>query len=104
MSSVSTTVGEMSAVIAITMEPLNMFEPMILPRARSKSDFLTAVMVAASSGSEVPMATIVRPMIRSLMPKALAISEALQTIARELPSSNIKPSSIRILEVPRENF
>jgi hypothetical protein len=47
----------------------------------------------ASSGSEVPTATMVRPMIRSLTPKPWAISTAPQTRMRELTMSSASPTT-----------
>lgn len=50
---------------------LNIFEPMTFPMAISVSPFRAATMLVTSSGSDVPIATMVRPMSVSSMPKGL---------------------------------
>lgn len=40
-----------------------MFEPMILPTDMPKNPFFAAVMLTASSGRDVPAATMVAPII-----------------------------------------
>ena len=56
-----------------------MFEPMALPRASPLSPFREATMLVTSSGRDVPIATIVRPISVSLRPRDAAIAEALST-------------------------
>ena len=53
----------------ITAKELNMFEPMTFPKTSSGSPLRAPAIAAASSGREVPSATIVSPIISSLMPK-----------------------------------
>ena len=53
--------------------------PTIFPMARSTSPFRAAVTEVMSSGSDVPNATIVRPMILSETPKKSAIPAAPST-------------------------
>ena len=45
----------------MTARMLKRFEPMTLPTATSACRRIAAITVVASSGSEVPMATMVRP-------------------------------------------
>ena len=56
-----------------------MLEPIILPTAMSLLLRKAATTDVASSGSDVPIATIVRPIMVSLMPNSLAIFTALTT-------------------------
>ena len=56
----------------ITMPILNILLPTALPIAISYSPFLVAITDVTSSGKEVPRAIIVKLIIRSLTPKALA--------------------------------
>ena len=59
--------------IAINLMPiLNILLPTALPIAISYSPFLVAITDVTSSGKEVPRAIIVKLIIRSLTPKALA--------------------------------
>ena len=58
---------------------LNMLDPITFPIANWFSPFLRAVSEVTSSGSEVPIATIVKPTNFSLIPNAIAIAEALFT-------------------------
>ena len=83
-SCASTDMGWMTAARPTTPRVLKRLEPMTLPSARSSSPLRAAATDEASSGSEVPTATMVRPMIRSLTPKPWAISTAPQTSTREL--------------------
>ena len=52
---------------------LNILDPTTFPIAMLSSPFLIAVTDVTSSGSDVPTATIVRPISVSLTPNALAI-------------------------------
>lgn len=52
-----------------------------------------AIIDEASSGNDVPAATMVKPIIRSLIPKAWAISTAPHTNSRELAINKIKPTT-----------
>ena len=54
-------------------------DPMILPMIMSVSPCLAAVRDAASSGSEVPSATIVIPITKEETPRAIAIPFAPKT-------------------------
>lgn len=76
-----------------TASVLKRLEPMTLPRAMSCSPFRAAITDDANSGSEVPIATMVRPMIMSLTPKTRAISTAPQTSRRELAMSSTRPQT-----------
>ncbi|MEM6655215.1 MAG: hypothetical protein AAF596_05370 [Planctomycetota bacterium] len=57
-----------------TPSTLRMLLPTTLPTARSRFPLRTAASDAASSGSEVPIATTVRPITRSVMPASFASS------------------------------
>jgi hypothetical protein len=54
--------------------------PMIFPRASSKNPFLTESMLVTSSGTLVPKATIVPPIIMEGTPALNAIKDADSTI------------------------
>ena len=66
-------VGAISPGTASTARMLRMLEPTTLPMAMSVWPLRAEPMVAASSGRLVPIATIVRPMIISLTPSAIAM-------------------------------
>ena len=69
--------GEITADIPRIKRILNMFEPIAFPRASALSPFRVATMEVTSSGSDVPIATIVRPIKFWLTPKDTAIWLAL---------------------------
>ena len=71
--------GCIASAAPSTRNTLNILLPMTLPRASSGFPFSAAVMETASSGSEVPAATIVRAMTASLIPNFLATPEAPST-------------------------
>ena len=85
--------GWMAAAKPTTASVLNRLEPRTLPMARSFSFLRAAAMQEASSGSEVPTATTVRPMTRSLTPSDWAMETAPHTSARELAMSNSRPAA-----------
>ena len=58
---------------------LKMHDPTALPNAIPESPFFAATMEVMSSGSEVPIATIVSPTRVSLIPSECAIRLALLT-------------------------
>ena len=72
--------GLMSAVIPNIQKTLKMFDPIAFPIARSVCPWRIADTVVASSGSDVPIATMVRPIILSLNPACVARIIALSTI------------------------
>ena len=72
-----------------------MFAPMILPMDKSDCFLAIAVMVVTNSGSEVPTAIIVTPIIASETPNRCAIT---------VPSSTNKSAPITIPAAPRMNF
>lgn len=92
MSADSTVEGWMRPGKQKTASKLKAFEPMILPIAKSGSFLSTLATEAASSGKLVPMATMVKPITKSLMPNATAILTAAQTSSFELAISPIKPA------------
>ena len=70
----------MSPDIPTTKRILNILLPTTFPTAISALPFLAAVTDVNNSGSDVPRATTVRPIKRSLTPKLLAISVAAFTV------------------------
>ena len=85
--------GLIAPATPTTAVELNRFEPMTLPMAISCSPFLAARIDEANSGSDVPTATMVKPMTKSLTPKSCAISTAPQTRIRELKMRKSKPNT-----------
>ena len=76
-----------------TNKILKMFEPITFPIINWFSPFFKAVSEVTNSGKEVPIATIVKPTNVSLIPKAIAIDEALSTTKSPpitIPASPIK--------------
>jgi len=66
----------MLLVIPSTRRVLNIFEPTMFPIAMSACFLYAAIPEAASSGSDVPIATIVSPIIDSESPKISAMCVA----------------------------
>ena len=71
-----------------------MFEPTTLPTAISVCLRIVATIEVASSGSEVPTATMVRPITASDMPKVRAIRVALSTRSRAPITSRTSPARV----------
>lgn len=61
-------IGRMVAETPNTRNVLKIFEPTTLPMAISAFPLRAAMTEVASSGKDVPIETIVRPMIRSVIP------------------------------------
>ena len=61
-------IGAMSVASPTTPKVLKILEPMILPNAISCSPLRAADKLATSSGKDVPIATMVKPIISSLNP------------------------------------
>ena len=78
-----TPVGDTIAASPNTARMLKRLLPTALPTAISVSPRRLAITDVAISGDEVPIATMVRPMISSLSPKALAMTTALSTSQRD---------------------
>ena len=55
---------------------LNTLLPITLPKAKADCPLRAEITDVASSGNDVPPATIVRPTTKSLTPKARAMAEA----------------------------
>ena len=72
-------IGWIIAANPSTSNILNIFEPITFPIAISVSPFLTAITEVTNSGSDVPIATIVRPTKLALIPKEVAILDAEST-------------------------
>ena len=73
---------------------LNMLEPIALPSASPLSPFLVATIEVTSSGRDVPIATIVRPMKFWLTPKLAAMIQALSTTRLPPNITAIRPPAI----------
>ena len=71
--------GERKTAMPTTARVLKRLDPTMLPRTNSCSPRRALATALASSGSEVPAATIVSPITRSSTPIALAKSTAPQT-------------------------
>ena len=76
--------GRIRAEVPNTNSRLKIQLPTTLPTARSALPRSAAVTEVTSSGREVPSATMVRPMTRSLMLKILARATAASTLPRFL--------------------
>ena len=66
--------------IPSTIRKLNTLEPMALPRAIPTSFLRAATIEVTSSGSDVPIETIVSPTSVSLIPHAVAMRLAVSTV------------------------
>ena len=84
INSGSTLPGAIRPAIPTTPKVLKRLEPKTLPKARACCPFLAAANEAASSGTEVPKAKMVKPMSKSLTPSARAICSAPQIRPCEL--------------------
>jgi len=74
---------------------LKVLLPTTFPTAMSRCPFTAAATDAATSGSEVPAATIVRPMTSSDTPSSLAMSVAAPTNQRDPMTRATRPTTIR---------
>ena len=75
---------------------LNILLPITFPTAISFSPFSNATNDVHSSGREVPIATIDKPIKRSLKPKLRAISVALFTVRFPPNITQVRPTKIKI--------
>ena len=84
---------------------LNMFEPRIFPTAMSASCLKAATAQVASSGSEVPMDTSVRPITSSEIPIASASATADPRMAKAPNTRPRTPPTVRAecLKIIRED-
>ena len=88
--------GEITADVPRIKRILNIFEPIAFPRASALSPFRVATMEVTSSGSDVPIATIVRPIKFWLTPKDTAIWLALCTTRLPPRMTAASPPMIKI--------
>ena len=96
--------AEKIADAPIIPKMLNIFEPITLPTAISECPFLTAIIDAAISGKDVPIAIIVRPISVSGTSKILAILTAeLTTASAEIINKKI-PKKINKIDFPIEKL
>ena len=91
---------KMATGIPRTIQILKILLPMMLPTSSSCSFLRAAVMVVTSSGSEVPKATTVRAIIRSVIPMAAAIVDAELTTSWLPAMTPAKPIIIRSSDLP----
>ena len=84
-----------------TKTMLKRFAPIMLPSDRELWPLISDVTAVTNSGKDVPRATIVRPIIASLMPKNLAITVALSTSKRAPTAINTAPTAIIIISLTR---
>ena len=87
-----------------TIQMLKMLLPMTLPTMRSVSPRLAAVIVVTSSGKEVPNATIVRAIMRSDTPMAVAIKVAELTTSCEPTTTPTRPTMTSKMEIGRDVY
>ncbi|MCY1434971.1 hypothetical protein D9M71_510490 [compost metagenome] len=85
--------GVTSAVRPSTASKLNRLLPITVPTAISRSPRRAAMSAAANSGSEVQMATTVRPMMRSDSPRSVATSTAASSSRWPARFSRPRPAS-----------
>ena len=84
--------GITRAVQPVIISILKIFEPTTLPMAIPELPLSAETMLITSSGAEVPKATIVRPITRSLTPQRRARSEA-PSVSQLAPKSiNASPT------------
>ena len=90
-------IGLISAVKPSMKSVLNMLEPTMLPIAMSALPFKAPVRLTTSSGVDVPMPTIVKPITNSLNPAFLAIVDEPSTSQSAPSTTSASPASrIRI--------
>ena len=73
---------------------LMMFEPKILVIAKSVEPSATDTMFTTNSGIDVPNATTVRPITKSLIPNRLAIADAPSTSQSAPFTRAMKPTTM----------
>jgi len=83
-------IGVTVAVVPRIRNMLKMFDPTMFPTAISGSFLRAAATEVASSGSDVPAATMVSPMKPSLIPRVRAMLEA--ELTKKSPPT-IRPAS-----------
>lgn len=93
-----------SAERPITNRMLAILDPITLPTTISEVPLLTAVIEVASSGSEVPKATIVTPIINGAIPKDNPISSADLTNQSDALSNTPRLTMKRIIYISNESI
>ena len=96
--------GVISAPVPIIKNEFNIQEPIKFPTANPPSFFITAITDVIISGRAVPIATIVNPIILSLIPKIVANMLDCSTTKSPPNFSNIIPIIIYIIETKILNF
>ena len=86
--------GRITADRPSTKNMLNRQLPITLPTARPGRPFVAATTEVASSGRDVPAATMVRPITASLTPMARASDDALSTKISPPHTRAARPSTI----------
>ncbi len=94
-------IGQTIAVMPTMTRTLKMLLPTTLPTARSGVFLKADMRLTKSSGAEVPIATIVRPMMnwgilrRSAMPTAPSVRRSAPHTMRMMPRS-VRPTAMRM--------
>jgi len=86
-----TTSGAISAATPKIRRELDIFEPIILPRAMPVLPLMLAITLTTSSGAEVPKATTVKPIKKAETPNRLAIDDEPSTMISAPLMRNTKP-------------
>ncbi len=97
----STVNGASSALAPTTASRLNRFEPITLPKAMSFAPCTLALTLTASSGADVPKATMVSPTMMVGMPSRCASAHAPETNQFAPSTSTVKPAASSAREVMR---
>ena len=87
-------IGLIAEATPSTISILNILDPIALPSAISTSFFLAATIEVTSSGSDVPIETIVSPISVWLIPRSLAILDAASTVTSPPNAIAIAPPTI----------
>ena len=97
--------GVTKAVTPVMTMTLNMLLPTMLPTARSGVPPMADIRLTKNSGAEVPMATMVRPIVicgmrmRSATPTAPLVSLSAPHITRAMPATAHKMAIASIIRV-----
>lgn len=97
----SVLIGLMVTEAPSTKSRLKILEPITFPTAISVSPFKAAAILVTSSGREVPMATIVRPIRVWLTPKEAAISLTLFTTSCPPAMTAASPTAAKMMPFER---
>ena len=93
--SVKILIGLIAEAIPSTIKILKILDPTAFPTAISTSSFLAATMDVTSSGSDVPIETMVSPTSVWLIPSSMAIRLAVSTVRSPPAAMAIAPPAIK---------